>query len=450
MSISSCHPTSRIITLPHRFTPRDYQRELMDAIFKKRYKHVYALIHRRAGKTLNGVNLITMRALEVPGLHIYLFPQTNQCRKVIWKGRGSDGIPFLDRIPREIIKKINNSEMSVELHNGSIEQFVGSNNFDALVGINAQTIVYDEYPIQDPQAREYLSPILLENGGTEIILGTPRGHNHAYDVYQMALNNPDWFVQRMTVEDTRREDGTPIITEEMLHVERRNGVSEEIIQQEYYCSFEIGNQGAYYTEQLAQAEYEHRIVELNISPSQPVHTVWDIGVRDATAIILFQSDGYMLNIIGYLEGNNKGVDWYWHELNQMQHKLGFRRWGSHWAPHDIRVREWGNSARSRLASAADIGLHFQVIPRLTEQDNINAGRSIFPFCKFHATNAKRLLLCLREAMREYDEERRIYKEKPFENWAIHGFDAFNYMGVVWRHQFAHPDMNLPRTYVSNF
>lgn len=422
----------------------------MDAVFQARYKHIYALIHRRAGKTLEAVNIILIRALQHVGLHVYLFPQTNQCRKVVWKGRGKDGVPFLDHVPPELILKKNNSEMTLELINGSIVQFAGSNNYNALVGINALTFVYDEYSLQDPDARAYLSRIITENEGVEILIGTPRGKNHGYDAYQIAMSNPKWFVQRLTVEDTFREDGLPVVTPEMIAEDRANGLSEEIIQQEYYCSFDIGNVGAYFTEQLAQAEYEGRINDIPISRSQLVHTVWDIGVRDATAVILFQSDGYWLNVIGYLESNNKGVDWYWDQLQRMQQKLGFTRWGHHWAPHDIKVREWGNSAKSRIMSAAEIGLHFQIIPRLSEQDNINAGRAIFPMCNFHATNCSRLVMCLREFMREYDEIKRVYKDKPFDNWAIHGAECFNYMGVVWRHSYAHPDMNTPRKYVSNF
>lgn len=445
------HGTSSVVEIPYLFTPRDHQRDILKAVADEKYRSIYALIHRRYGKTLTGVNLLLIRALMRVGLHLYLFPQTNQCRLVIWTGRGKDGIKFLDRIPPQLIRKRNNADMSLELINGSICKFVGSNNFDALVGGNPLTIIYDEYPIQDPLAREYLSPALVEAEGTEILLGTPRGHNHGYDAYNTALANPDlWFLRKLTVDDTTKEDGTPVITHEMIERERRNGKDEEIIQQEYWCSFEVGNRGAYFTEQLAQAEYEGRIGDFEINKNIPVHTVWDIGVSDATAIVLFQSDGYMLNVIGYFEGNNKGVDYYWDELYVLKQKIGFNRWGYHFGPHDITVREWGNSARSRLASAAAIGLHFQRIPRLSEQDNIAAGRSLFPICRFHSTNCRRLLLCLREATRQWNELKQRFDPKPFDNWAVHGFDAFNYMGVVWRQDFAHPDMNMPVKYQSSF
>lgn len=413
--------SSRLVNLPHLFTPRDHQKDILTACFEERYKSFLYIIHRRYGKTLNAVTLITLMALKKPGLYIYLFPQTNQCRLVIWEGRGSDGIRFIDRIPEMLISKKNNSQMAIHLINGSIIKFVGSNNFDALIGLNACMIVYDEYSLQDPQARELLSPVLVENGGIEVVLGTPRGRNHLYDLYEMAIHNPDWYVKKLTIQDTTREDGSPVITEAMIDRERRGGKSEETIQQEYYCSFDVGNEGAYFTEELNRAYEEQRVLDFEVNASALLMSVWDIGVADATAVILFQSNGYQIDIVGYLEGNNKGVDWYWDEINRMKHQLGIRRWGYHFAPHDIAVREWGNSARSRLSMAADMGLHFQKIPRLSKQDNIASGRSIFPFCRFHKTKAQRLLLGLREAMREFDEKTQRYKDMPFKNWAIHCF-----------------------------
>lgn len=435
-----------LIKLPHKFTPRDYQLDLMRAIFVEKYKHVYWILHRRAGKTKTAINILTIAALQEPALYIYLMPQTNQARKVIWKGRGSDGVRFLDHIPPQIIAKINNSEMSVELINGSIIQFVGSNNYDSLMGINSRLIMYDEYPLQNPMAYELLSPILLESGGIQILFGTPRGHNHGYETYQMAIHNPAWYVKKLSIDDTRRIDGTPIITLDQIEQERLSGKSEEIIQQEYYCSFDIGNQGAYYTKEIAHAEYEKRIIDFNINPNLPVHTSWDIGIRDSTSICFFQSNGAYIDYIGYIEGNNKGLQEYWQEVQNLKQMLGFRKWGYHFAPHDIRNREWANSARSRLQVAADMGLHFLVVPDVAIGDRIDAGRAFLADCRFHKTHCRQLLRCMREAMREYDEVHKVFKDKPLHNWALHGFDAYTYGAVAWRHQFSRPDTSEIRKY----
>ena len=440
-----------LIELPYKFTPRLYQQELMKAIVTQKYKHIYSIMHRRAGKSLTAINILTMLAIQKPALYFYLMPQTNQCRKVMWLGRGSDGVLFLERVHPSLRAKINNSEMSIQLINGSIIQFVGSNNFDALIGSNPYAIFYDEYALQTPLAYELLAPILVENGGIEVIFGTPRGHNHAFDLYNVAINNPDWFVQRLTIEDTFREDGaTPIITLDQLEQERRNGKSEETIAQEYYCSFESGNLGAYYTRELAQAEYEQRICDFQLNVNLPVHTSWDIGVGDNTSICLFQQDGQYIKYVGYIEGNNKGFPEYVEELENLRYSLGLKRWGYHFAPHDIRVREWANSARSRLSVAAELGWHFLVVPQVSVGDRIEAGRAMLRECIFHKTNCRHLLRCLREAMREYDELNKTFKDKPLHNWALHGFDAYTYGAVAWRENFANPEMNIVRKYETSF
>jgi hypothetical protein len=435
-----------LVNLPYNFEPRAYQSDLLRAVFIDKLKHIYWIVHRRAGKTRTAINVLTIAALQAPGLYLYLMPQSNQVRKVVWKGRGSDGVRFLDQVPHQLIKKSNNVEMTVELLNGSIMMFAGSNNYDSLMGINPLMIMYDEFPLQNPLAYELLSPILLENGGTEVIFGTPRGHNHGYDVYNVAVNNPNWYVKRLTIDDTMKVDGSPIITSEHIEEERRNGKSEEIIQQEYYCSFDIGNQGAYYTNEISVAEYEGRIRDFDINPNLPVHTSWDIGIRDSTSICFFQQVKDQIHYIAYIEGNNKGLQEYWKEVQDMKTALGFHKFGYHFAPHDIRNREWASSARSRLAMAAELGLHFLVVPDLSIQDRIDAGRAFLRDCVFHKTYCRQLLRCLREAMREYDELHKVFKDKPLHNWALHGFDAYTYGAVAWRHQFADPQMNEVRRY----
>jgi len=438
------------INLPYNFEPRDYQAELLDAIFVKKYKHIYWILHRRAGKTKTAVNILTAAALQEPGLYVYLMPQTNQCRKVIWRGQGSDGIRFIDHVHKEIIKKTNNSDMSIELVNNSIIQFVGSNNYDSLMGINSRMIMYDEYPLQNPLAYELLAPILLESGGTEVLFGTPRGHNHGYDTYQMALNNPNWYVKKLTIEDTRRNDGSPIITLEQIEQERLSGKSEEIIAQEYWCSFDIGNAGALYTREIAQAEYEQRIVDYDINLNIPVNVAWDLGVHDACARTLFQQNGGYIDIIGYIESNNKGLQQYWQELQELKAAMGFKKWGIQIAPHDIRVREFGNSAKTRLQTAFDIGINFIVAPNLPIHERVDAGRAFINQSRFHKTHARHLIRCLREATRQYDEITKIYSDKVLHNWASNGMDSFTYAAVTWRQLYGEPHMTNPKKFHNAF
>src|ERR1017187_7831821 len=135
-----------LIELPYQFKARDYQKEIINAYFKHHFKHLFLIIHRRAGKDLTCLQIMIAAALMRIGTYLYLLPQTNQARRVIWRGITGEGKRFLDFIPKEIIHKMNSTDMSIELVNGSIIQFGGSNNFNSYMGTNPIFIVYSEFP----------------------------------------------------------------------------------------------------------------------------------------------------------------------------------------------------------------------------------------------------------------------------------------------------------------
>lgn len=435
-----------IVQLPHQFNPRIYQHELLKAFFIEGFKHVYFLCHRRAGKDLICINIITMAACQRVGTYLYLFPQHNQARKVIWKGIDGSGRRFLDYIPKQIISRINNTDMSVELINGSIIQLGGSNNFDSLMGTNPVGIIYSEHSLHNPLSRQYLNPILVENGGWEIVQGTPRGKNHSYHLFKNACNNPNWFVRKHTIVDTKKHDGSPVITEADVDAERRMGVADELLRQEYYCDWNVGVQGAYYTNELDAVEYQKRLCAFDVRPGLPTFTFWDIGVRDSTAIIFMQmSDGFV-SIIDYYEANDKGVDHFARVLEEKRQKYGYK-YTNHFGPHDLRNRVWAASARSVLSIASEWGIHFLIVPDVGLRNGIEAGRAIFRDVRIH-TRCQGLFDALREYRREYDEENKVFKDKPLHNWASNLSDAWRYMAIIWRDQFTHLGQNSPRRYDS--
>ena len=122
--------------------------------------------------------------------------------------------------------------------------------------------------------------------------------------------------QNLTVNDTKRADGTPVISQDTIDQERLEGMEEALIQQEFYGSFEAQIAGAYYADQLTTAKDQGRITKLPIEPSLQVHTAWDLGISDAMSIWLFQAIGKEIRLIGYYENNNKGMEHYIQWLNQ--------------------------------------------------------------------------------------------------------------------------------------
>jgi hypothetical protein len=192
----------------------------------------FIIHHRRAGKDKTCFNYLVKRALGRVGTYFYFLPEYTQARKVIWDNIDIDGFRMLDHIPKEIIAKTNESTLKVTLVNGSIIQLIGADTFDKSgVGTNPIGVVFSEYPITRADIWSFIRPILLVNKGWAIFNGTPRGQNHAYELYEMARNNPEWFTEVLTITDTG------VLTEEDIERERQEGMPEDMIQQEYYCKF---------------------------------------------------------------------------------------------------------------------------------------------------------------------------------------------------------------------
>src|SRR5215469_16262935 len=120
------------------------------------------------------------RAAERVGTYFYAFPTYIQAKKAVWDGRDRDGFPFLAHLPPALVKAKNEQELKLTLVNGSVLQLVGTDNINALMSTNPIGVVMAEYALQDPQAWDYLRPILRENGGWAAFDFTPRGKNHGY------------------------------------------------------------------------------------------------------------------------------------------------------------------------------------------------------------------------------------------------------------------------------
>src|SRR4029077_5679414 len=185
-----------------QFMPRQYQLPICDALENKEYRKILCCLPRRAGKDVVDFNLMIRAALKKIGVYFYIFPTYSQAKKVIWDSITNSGQKFLDYIPSELIVSKNSQEMKITLINSSIIQLVGSDNIDSLVGTNPQGCVFSEYALQSPLAYQFLKPILTVNRGWALFISTPRGKNHFWELYNIAMHSPDWFCYKLTVEDT--------------------------------------------------------------------------------------------------------------------------------------------------------------------------------------------------------------------------------------------------------
>jgi hypothetical protein len=225
---------TKTIRIPHNFTPRPYQKKLYNAIHDG-YRRGVAVWHRRAGKDKVLLNIMIKEMLKRVGTYYYFFPYYGQGEKAIWEGIDNDGFPFMKHFPDEIVKHSDKQKMKKTLVNGSIFQIIGTDHIDAIMSTNPVGCVFSEYALQKPEAWELVKPILRVNGGWALFNFTPRGLNHGWDIYQTAQRNDSWFVELLTINDTGA------LSEADIDAERAEGMSEQMIQQEYYCDFTVSS-----------------------------------------------------------------------------------------------------------------------------------------------------------------------------------------------------------------
>ena len=414
------------IIIPHNYKPRPYQMGLWYAMISDKKKRSSYVWHRRAGKDLLALNRILYSAMfEAVGTYWHIFPSYAQGAKSVWQETNSEGRKYIDYIPQELIAKKNEKELKITLKNGSIYQIVGSDNPDSLRGAGIKGAVFSEYAEQDPRAWGTIQPMLLENNGWAMFNFTPKGQNHAYELYKMAQKMPDvWHSEIKTAEETG------VFTQEQLEQVKAEILSEgktlDFFNQEFLCSFNNPIEGAYYSKIIDDIDKQGRIGNYPYNPALPVYTFWDLGVGDATTIWFAQFIGNEIRIIDYIEDNNRGMNTYIKEVKDKPYI-----YEQHYAPHDIQIREFTNG-KSRLETALELGLRFMIAPKLSIEDGIDAVRAILPKCFFNEATTRRGLLTIKNYKKEFDNKNNTFKLQPKHDWASHGADAFRYLAVSYR------------------
>lgn len=404
--------------LPYNWWPRDYQMPLLRYL-EDGGKRAVAVWHRRSGKDLTAINFVGVESQRRVGVYYHLLPTYNQGTKVIWDGKDNAGRAFLDYFHPATVSDTFKSELQVKFKNGSIYQVVGADTYDRLVGPNPVGLILSEYAISNayPKAWDYLRPILAANKGWAIFLYTPRGRNHGFDLYQMAKHNPGWFAELLTVDDTQAIDPDVIIEEQ------RAGMSDEMIQQEFFCSWTAPQYGAYWGKYMTDLRLDGRICGVPHQPGHEVHTAWDLGIGDATAIWFFQSIHRQIHMIDYYEMDGLGLEDYVRVLDERGKECGYK-YGEHFAPHDIEARELGTGLK-RIDLAKQLGIRFRVMKRLANKmHGIDLVRNMLPICWFDEIKCARGIDCLESYRKEWVDRLNTWRDKPLHDEFSHGADSF--------------------------
>ncbi len=391
-----------------KYHPRPYQKNILNAL-NSGIKRAVWVVHRRGGKDITIFNWCIYRLLTEVCTCFYVLPTYSQAKKVIWDSITIEGFRFFDYIPDKIIQSKNKQELKINLINGSTLQLIGSDNIDSLVGTNPKIIVFSEYAIQSPAAWDYLRPILDVNKGYAVFISTPRGKNHFYDLLNMAKTNPDkWFSEVLTINDTG------VLSDSNLQQARLENMSDELIQQEFYCSFNRGVEGSYYGKIIEKCRETKRICNVPYETRSVVNTAWDIGYGDSTSIVFWQDIGGEVRIIDFYENQGEGLA---HYAKIIQNKPYV--YGTHYLPHDAGSGSF-QTGRTVQDIAWEQGIKTTLLQREIDiQVGIEAVRNLLSIVYIDEKNCQHLLKCLENYHKKYNDKTQTYSESPAHDWTSH-------------------------------
>ena len=431
------------VTLPNNFVPRPYQAKAM-AYFDAGGKRAFCAWHRRAGKDLVAIHQ-TCKSMHVKkGVYWHFFPTREQAKRSIWEGFTKDGQRILDQCfpgfldpKREgsIVAKKNESEMSIELKCGSVWRLMGTDK-TSFVGAGPQGVVFSEFAQSRPSAWDFVRPMLRESGGWAWFITTPRGRNHAKKLFDDAGKaSSGWYRDTQTVHQTgltyaSNKGDERLSPAAMLAEERAEGMAPELIRQEYEVDWTAANLGSIYgsfMEALDQrgfteAEFEH--------PNDGVHTSWDLGHSDSTAIWFWRLSGDAVDFIDFYEDHGKAASHYFRVIAEKGYG-----YAQHWLPHDARAHTLVTGTSFHEEAIKEIsGRGYGAVaigPELSLEDGIGAGRWLLqrPLTRFHKRCGQGVE-ALRAYEYEYDEDKKTFSRKPKHNWASHPADGFRYGAIV--------------------
>jgi hypothetical protein len=406
---------SRDIKLKYR--PRSVFEDFHDR--KERWAVIVA--HRRCGKTVACINDLIVKALlenKPHAQYAYIAPFYSQAKSVAWR--------YLERFSEPVMTKANQSELWVELVNGARIRLFGADNPDALRGNFLDGVVMDEMADMKPSVwGEIIRPLLADRLGWATFIGTPKGHNAFYDIYNEATKKPNWYTKVL------RADQTNLLAQSELD-DAKASMSDNQYEQEFLCSFEASITGAFYGQQMRHITDLERITTVDYDPMFPCHTAWDLGFNDSTAIIWFQVVYGEIRVLDHHSSNGQPIPYYTGLLQQKEDEFGYK-YGFHYLPHDARAKTLASGGKSiieQIATKIDIK-HLKIVPNLSLQDGIQATRLALTRTWFD-NRCEELIECLRQYQREWDDDKKVFRDRPKHDWTSHSADAMRYLSIVWK------------------
>lgn len=407
-------------------------------------RNILLVAHRRWGKDEIGLNDCARRAAKTAANYFYCLPEQEHARRSMWSAINKHtGRRRMDECFPEgfRIGNLKEQEMAIDVHSQKPEsaksqvymneqgktqhyrsriQFLGSDNYNTIVGGSPYGVFLSEWAIADPQALAMLRPIVEENGGFMRFLTTPRGKNHVYRQLNAQVGKDGWSVHFQSALDTN------VFSAEKLEALRLEAIAlygpdigQALYMQEYLCTFETVVPGSYYSDMIAKLEKNGHMCGILPMEEYPVYASFDIGWDDAMAIWYSQvMPDNRVALLGYEEMRKVPIPGVIKILKE-------RSWnyGALLLPHDGAHHEVtsGETAETLLTKA---GFTCYVMPRTDEIAQIASVRILLPRCDFNEKECERGITCLKSYHNKYKTETETWSPKPVHDWSSHGAKSF--------------------------
>lgn len=370
--------------IPFHFDPRDYQIPILRGFSNPDLLYIIQVWTRRGGKDITDINGIITELAKEPAKATYVFPELGQGRKNLWENIENDGFRTIDHFPKDIIKRIDNQNLTIEFKNGSIFEMRGSkdsNDVQMLRGANSKYYVLSEFADQHPDVITTILPVVTANGGKIIINGTPKidGRNGAafkrmFDSYQ---NKPNALVSV--------RDAIGVMPQMALDELREASIekwgNDFFYRQEYLLDWGQVSTGSYYGAKLDKIATRGQLGSFPYDSNLPVYTAWDIGVSDDTAIWFFQIKDKKPYFIDFFNSHDIGTEAYIEYIKSQPY-----RYATHFFPWDVAQRDkWdGDGLYSKIK---DSGLvNSEILRRLSVDTGIDNVATMLSSAYFDTSN----------------------------------------------------------------
>lgn len=395
------------------YYPRRWTKTLHES--NKRWNVVVA--HRRSGKSTACVNHLIRDAIRTTkSRYAFISPTYKQAKATVW-----DMLKTHAGLVQGV--NFNEAELRVDFANGSRITLFGADHPDSLRGLALWGVVFDEYSQQPSNIfSEVIRPALADHKGYAIWVGTPKGKNEFYRLYENGKTKENWLSLLLTVDDTG------LIDEKELE-DARQSMTEDEYNQEWYCSFEASIKGAYYAKEVSKLREDGRLTSVPHDPALQVYTFWDLGISDYTVILFYQMYGKEKRMIDVYANHGYGLDHYVHILNEKTRENGYN-YAGHFFPHDVDVREL-TTGRSRKEVLKTLGIQVDVVAKLNIVEGINAGRLMFQELWIDEVKCAEFVDAISQYRQEWDEKNGMFKNRPLHDFSSHYADCYRYSAVAF-------------------